>query len=117
MLAMRPDKFENLEKVTLTMDEPESDAWRRRAANVFQKTTQLCKEADVELGLATVEANYESTFFEYWGLEHAWKDLQSKDGKYVREEKRPKTVEEYKRNMTLEQQGTYDIFRYDFLYL
>ncbi|QDS70456.1 hypothetical protein FKW77_009909 [Venturia effusa] len=94
MLAMRSDKFSNLEKLILTVDEPGSYSWDRRVASFFAETMQLCEEARVELEVTTVEENYKRTFFEYWGLNHIWHDIRLKDGKYVREEKRPKTAEE-----------------------
>ncbi|TLD23444.1 Nucleolar protein 58 [Venturia nashicola] len=112
MLAMRPEKFANLENVTLTIDEPESSHWHRRAADLFGKTIQLCKEADVELEVTTVERNYEYTFSEYWGLDYIWHDIRFKDGKNVREEKRPKTAEEIRQAMaailTPEQQEMFE---------
>jgi hypothetical protein len=102
MMAMRPDKFESLDKITLTMDEPDSDSWNRRAAKAYEKTIRICKEAGVELKVATVDTNYERTLFEDWSMGQTWHDVYFKDDKYVREGKGPKTLEEMKRDMVLE---------------
>lgn len=68
MLGMRPDEFANLEKLTLTIGEPVSNHWYKRAAELFGKTIQLCKDADVDLEVATVERKYEPTFFGVLGF-------------------------------------------------
>lgn len=101
MMALRPDKFQSLEKITVTTDTTRE--WLEAARKGQDTTVKMCKEAGVELVVTTVIDNHQLTFFETWTTKRKWHDISWKDDRYVREQRQPKTREELRREGVLSQ--------------
>jgi hypothetical protein len=101
MVAFKPNKFPDLEKITMVMDDRDYKGWAKDHKARLAKMIRSCKNAGVELAITTVEASLERTFFEHWVTEQKWQDVHFKDGMYVKEDKRPRTTEELVRDRIL----------------
>ncbi|KAE9966399.1 hypothetical protein EG328_008978 [Venturia inaequalis] len=103
MIALRPDKFESLGKITVIMNGKYSRPWNGKAMEGHEKTVNVCKEAGVEMIVTMVSDNHEPTFMENWITDRKWYEVRWKDDRYVREQMQPKTTEDLRREGILPQ--------------
>lgn len=76
MIALRPDKFQNLEKVTVSKHDKHPEPW-------VDRTVRICKEAGVEMVMTTVLDTQWRTCNESWNRDRHWHKLHWKEDRYV----------------------------------